>query len=52
MRSQDELNNVASKAINNRTVMEKIDIYRTQLAQGGGGGFSLKGKGFSLGSLG
>jgi len=32
--------------------MEKIDIYRTQLAQGGGGGFSLKGKGFSLGSLG
>ncbi|XP_066928946.1 vacuolar protein sorting-associated protein 16 homolog [Clytia hemisphaerica] len=46
-RSHDDLNLVASKASNNRSVQEKINIYRTQLSQGVPA-FSLKGKGFSL----
>ena len=46
-RSHDDLNQVASKASNNRSVQEKINIYRTQLSQGVPA-FSLKGKGFSL----
>ena len=48
LRSNEELNYVASKAGNNRAVQEKVDVYRAQLAQGVPG-FSLKGKGFSLG---
>ena len=48
LKSNEELNYVASKAGNNRAVQEKVDVYRAQLAQGVPG-FSLKGKGFSLG---
>lgn len=48
MRSNEDLNLVSSKAGNNRSVQEKINIYRTQLAQGERSAFSLKGKGFSI----
>lgn len=48
LKSNEELNFVASKAGNNQAIQEKVNVYRAQLSQGVPG-FSLKGKGFSLG---